>query len=61
MLNCNFDLCIYQRNSSCTLPKVCINNMGFCENAIIIELPEKDLVGYKADLIEKMNFYDSIK
>ena len=57
MLTCDFNLCIYQQNGKCTLSKIDINSMGFCDDAIIIELPETELRAYKTKLNDKMDFY----
>lgn len=58
MLTCDFNLCIYQQNGKCTLSEIDINGMGFCDNAVIVELPEAELLAYKTELSDKMDFYE---
>lgn len=60
MQNCAFSLCIYQNAGKCTLPAVDINNMGLCESAVVIELPDVQLHSYKKELIEKLDFYSDM-
>lgn len=56
MLTCDFNLCIYQKNGSCTLLVVDINSMGYCDNAIVIDLSEEDLDAYKKSC-SKIGYY----
>ncbi len=61
MLTCDFNLCIYQKNGSCTLLAVDINSMGYCDNAVVIDLSEEDLHVYKKVSCDKIKFYISKK
>lgn len=58
MRRCDFSLCIYQRAGTCTLSKIYINSMGFCDEAVLVELPEEELLVYKSELISKIDFHN---
>ena len=44
---CEFDYCIYNRQSVCVLDQIQINRLGMCEEAEMISVPGEDLEEYK--------------
>lgn len=42
-MKCEFDLCVYNQDSNCTLDEISINQLGMCEDCMIVELDENML------------------
>jgi len=37
-MKCEFELCLYNKDEKCTLKEVAINQLGMCDNCIVISL-----------------------
>jgi len=59
-MQCEFNLCIYEKNGSCTLDAVDINEVGMCDCAILPTFPEKLLDEWKALCLSRIQ-YNQIK
>lgn len=44
---CENELCIYQKDKSCCLKTVSINELGMCSEAILASIPAEELEQYK--------------
>lgn len=53
-LKCAFDYCIYNDNFWCILNKIEINEVGSCENCIIVYLEPETLEEYKRKQLNKL-------
>ena len=45
-MNCEFEYCIYNRNSNCIVDKPKINDLGMCDACIVVSI-EKDFLEKK--------------
>lgn len=55
---CEFALCIYQENGRCTLCEGGMNQLGHCDYALVVDLPEEVLHTYKKQHLTRMDSYD---
>ena len=53
-MKCEFDYCIYNKNSRCTVAEPEINSVGMCEAAIVISLDKDFLEREKEALLLKI-------
>ena len=47
-MKCEFDLCIYNKNSACTLEIIQINACGICDDCEIVTIPKEAIDKYKS-------------
>lgn len=55
MLTCDFNLCIYQKEGHCILDAIDINSCGICDNAIVVDLPERKLAVLKEKQLSEID------
>lgn len=46
-MNCENELCIYQKDKQCCLKSISINDLGMCSQAILASIPTAELEKYK--------------
>lgn len=44
---CDNDLCVFAKKKKCTLNKVEINELGYCDAFVLVNIPQESLDGYK--------------
>ena len=54
-MNCEYDLCIYQKKGQCSLDVVSINMLGMCDAAQIVTIPGKDLIRHKHNNLQSLS------
>ena len=52
---CEFELCLYNEDNSCTLESTDINSLGMCDACIIVSLDENFLKAEKKHQLQKLN------
>ena len=51
---CEFDYCIYNKESKCLLREIRIDSAGLCDSCEIVALPEKTLDLYKEKRLQEL-------
>ena len=51
-MECEFNYCIYNKDSICILEKITVDGLGMCEPREIVSMPEEDLQKYKEKRLE---------
>jgi len=59
MINCDFDLCIYNKNRKCLLDRISISSAGCCDTCIVPNFPISMLESYKKDLLDTLDKNES--
>lgn len=54
-MKCENNLCIYFKNNRCVLYKIKINSLSMCEECIIIDFTEKELIEKRKEAIRKIH------
>ncbi len=57
---CENDFCIYNKNSTCQLNEIQLDNQGTCTNCINISLDEKTIETAKKQLLLKLENIDQL-
>ena len=52
---CENEVCIYQKNDSCILKKIDLDNVGCCQSCIYVNIDEEQLKLAKQKLLDKFN------
>ena len=51
-MNCEFEYCIYNKDSLCILEEIGIDDLGMCGNCIMVSIIDEDLQRLKSDHLE---------
>lgn len=54
LIECENELCIYQKQRQCILSKIILNNRGCCESCIVVECKYKNLKKTKKDMLKRL-------
>jgi|GEM_PF-1403858 len=54
-MDCEFELCIYNKNKKCAIEKITINELGMCDMCLIATVEKDILEREKRKTIESLN------
>jgi len=55
MINCDFNLCIYNKKYKCGLKNIYVHAAGYCDSCIMPDIPEKLLEACKKELFDRLS------
>jgi len=54
-MDCGFEYCIYNRDNMCGLEEIEINELGMCDDCVIVSIPEEFLGLMKDSQLKEMD------
>ena len=53
-MNCEFDYCIYNKEYTCILDNIGIDQLGICDSCEVVAIPEEELEKYKENRLKEI-------
>jgi len=54
IMKCEFDYCIYNKESICILDEIQMDSLGMCESCEIVAVPKANLEKYKKQRLKEI-------
>jgi len=55
MINCEFNLCIYNKDNKCIFQKININSLGICDNCMLPNIDKEIVEKSKIELLKEFD------